>query len=141
MTSLPALSRSTNIDAMVTSKTINGNSEKNALKANAPAHCAPSIRENFLRPRQSTAQTSRNSCSTLLGLPKGRRARAYLAGDHQATLLGRWLIHAGSPSNRGNLIFERGWTSCPWLFAAGLQAWLVTHSTPAARRAGSGGSD
>src|SRR5678816_944478 len=98
MTSLPALSRSTNNDAMVTSKTINGNSEKNALKAKAPAHCAPSIRENFLRPRQSTPQTSRNSCSTLLGLLKRRRApRAYLGGDHQATLLGRWLIHAGSP--------------------------------------------
>ena len=43
----------------MTSNTIKGNTEKNALKANAPAHCAPSIRKNFLTARQSIAQTLR----------------------------------------------------------------------------------
>ena len=59
MTSFPALSRSTKTDAIVTSRTIKGNSEKNALKENAPAHCSPSIRKNFFTARQRVARTRR----------------------------------------------------------------------------------
>src|SRR5208282_3099844 len=68
MTAFPALSRSTKNEAIVTSRSIRGNSEKNALKANAPAHWAPSIRENFLRPRQRIAQTWGISWPSLSGL-------------------------------------------------------------------------
>jgi len=41
------------------------------LKANAPAHCAPSIRKNFLTARQSAAQPRRVPRPNLPGLPKG----------------------------------------------------------------------
>jgi hypothetical protein len=46
-------------DAIVTKRTIKGNREKNALKANAPAHVTPSICENFFAARYGIAQTSR----------------------------------------------------------------------------------
>jgi len=55
-------------DTIVTSRRIKGNNEKNALNANAPAQCAPSIRQKFLRPRQSIAQTRRVSCPGLFEL-------------------------------------------------------------------------
>ena len=48
ITAFPARSRSTKEEAIVTSRSIKGNNEKNVLKANAPAHCAPSIRRELL---------------------------------------------------------------------------------------------
>jgi hypothetical protein len=59
----------------VTDRIIKGNSEKNALKANAPAHWAPSICENFLTARQSIAQTRRVSRLSRLDLITGTDAR------------------------------------------------------------------
>ena len=52
----------------MTKRTIKGNSEKNALKANAPAHCPPSIRKNFLTARHSIAQTLRVFWSSRFGI-------------------------------------------------------------------------
>jgi hypothetical protein len=75
MTSFPAPSRSTKDEATVTNMTVKGNSEKNALKANAPAHCAPSIRKNFLTVRQSITQPQQVSWPSLLGLLKGATGR------------------------------------------------------------------
>jgi len=75
ITAFPARSRSTKKEAIVTSRSIKGNNEKNVLKANAPAHCAPSIRENFLRLRQSIAQTRRVSWTSLFGLLKDTMGR------------------------------------------------------------------
>ena len=59
----------------MTSKMIKGSSEKNALKANAPAHCAPSIRKNVLTARRSIVQTRRAASPSLLGLLKGAAGR------------------------------------------------------------------
>jgi len=47
---------------------LRGNSEKKALKANAPAHWAPSIRKNFLRLRKRIVQTWGISWPSLPGL-------------------------------------------------------------------------
>ncbi len=52
----------------MTSRIIKGNNEKNALNANAPARCAPSMRENFLTLRQNIAQTLRVFWSSRLGI-------------------------------------------------------------------------
>jgi hypothetical protein len=56
MISFPALPQSMKNEAIVTITIIKGNSEKNALKANAAAHFVPSIRQNFLTARQNIVQ-------------------------------------------------------------------------------------
>jgi len=47
MTAVAGLFKPVNLEAMATSRIINGNSEKNALKANASARSIPSIRRNL----------------------------------------------------------------------------------------------
>src|ERR1035437_1051738 len=78
MTSFPALSRSTKHEAIVTSRTIKGNSEKKALKANAAAQCDPSIHKNLLTARRSIRQTRRVSRPSRFGKPDTLKAAALI---------------------------------------------------------------
>jgi hypothetical protein len=59
------------VEAIVTKRRINGNRDKNMLKENAPAHCTPSIRRNFLKARKRIFQTRAILRSKMLVLLKG----------------------------------------------------------------------
>ncbi len=101
MISVPARSRSMKTEAMVRKSTHRGNNEKSALKANAPAHCAPSIPRNLLTASLTISQTRRVCRPSLPGPRTGAAGRGRMAlGSMIETCLCDGCFTPGFPGNR-----------------------------------------